>query len=66
MKKGLRFSDRTKLIGYEPDRDILKKAREYEGGKIEVVNDPKQVAMDADVIYTDVWVRWIHDEDDGD
>ncbi|HSE83543.1 MAG TPA: ornithine carbamoyltransferase [Thermodesulfobacteriota bacterium] len=42
--------------GYEPNRDVLKKAKEYKSGKIEVVNDPKQAAMDADVIYTDVWV----------
>jgi ornithine carbamoyltransferase len=42
--------------GYEPDRNVLKKAKEYKGGRIEVVNDPKRAAMDADVIYTDVWV----------
>ena len=42
--------------GYEPDSDVLKKARENGNGTIEVLSDPKKAAEDADVLYTDVWV----------
>jgi len=42
--------------GYEPDSNVLKKAAENGGGTIEIINDPKKAASNADVIYTDVWV----------
>ena len=42
--------------GYEPDSNVLKKARENGNGSIEVINDPKKAASDADVLYTDAWV----------
>ena len=42
--------------GYEPDSNVLKKARESGNGSIEIVNDPKKAAENADVLYTDVWV----------
>jgi len=42
--------------GYEPDGNVLKKARENGNGTIEIINDPKKAASNADVIYTDVWV----------
>ncbi len=42
--------------GYEPDKNVLKKARENGGGTIEIINDPNKAASNADVLYTDVWV----------
>lgn len=42
--------------GYEPDSQFLKKAQEIRNGNIEIVNDPKKAAENADVLYTDVWV----------
>ncbi|MDA4123346.1 MAG: ornithine carbamoyltransferase [Thaumarchaeota archaeon] len=45
--------------GYEPNRDILKHARENakrSGSSVRIVNDPKKAAAGADVLYTDVWV----------
>ncbi len=42
--------------GYEPDSEFLKKAKESGKGLIEIVNDPKNAAKNADVLYTDVWV----------
>jgi len=45
--------------GYEPDREILKRATEYANeseGYVAIVRNPVEAAKDADVIYTDVWV----------
>jgi ornithine carbamoyltransferase len=42
--------------GYEPDSNVLKKARENGNGSIEIIKDPKKAASDADVLYTDAWV----------
>lgn len=45
--------------GYEPDADILRRAKnvaEEAGAQLEVVRDPGKAAVDADIIYTDVWV----------
>ncbi len=41
---------------YEPNRKVLSQAREYKNGKIEITNDAKDAAKDADILYTDVWV----------
>jgi ornithine carbamoyltransferase len=48
--------------GYEPDMDIVAKAREL-GGTVLVTHDPAEAAKDADVLYTDVWVS-MGDEDE--
>jgi len=49
--------------GYEPDENILRQAKDYKNGKIEVVNDPKKAAKNADVLYTDVWVSMGQEEE---
>jgi ornithine carbamoyltransferase len=44
--------------GFEPNAEIVARARENArryGGSIELVNDPKEAARGADVLYTDVW-----------
>ncbi|MCD4815108.1 MAG: ornithine carbamoyltransferase [Methanosarcinales archaeon] len=48
--------------GYEPDPDMVAKARGM-GGSVEVVTSAEEAAMDADVLYTDVWVS-MGDEDE--
>jgi ornithine carbamoyltransferase len=45
--------------GYEPDKDIIRKANEIgktNRVKLNVVRKPKEAAKDADILYTDVWV----------
>jgi ornithine carbamoyltransferase len=44
--------------GYEPAKDVVKKAAECAarfGSSVEVTNSVEKAAKDADVIYTDVW-----------
>lgn len=44
---------------YEPDKEMVKTARSFaakSGSVIEISNDPRKAAKDADVLYTDVWV----------
>jgi len=44
--------------GYEPNKDIIKKAKELasaSGGSITITNNPREAADGVDVIYTDVW-----------
>jgi len=45
--------------GYSPNPDILRRAEENakrSGSAVRVVDDPKEAAVDSDVLYTDVWV----------
>jgi len=42
--------------GYEPDKEVLKKAGAYRKDGISVTNDSSEAAAHADVLYTDVWV----------
>lgn len=42
--------------GYEPDADILKKARSSAKSEIVIHRDPKEAVDKADAVYTDVWV----------
>ncbi|MEK6672588.1 MAG: ornithine carbamoyltransferase [Nitrospirota bacterium] len=42
--------------GYEPNPEVLDRAREAEKGNIIILRDPREAAARADVIYTDVWV----------
>ena len=44
-------------LGYEPDADILEKARDISQGRSEIVvtNDPESGLKGSHVLYTDVW-----------
>jgi ornithine carbamoyltransferase len=45
--------------GYAPNPDVLRRAEENakrSGSTVRVVDDPKEAAVDSDVLYTDVWV----------
>ena len=45
--------------GYEPDSNIVKRARAegvQTGATIEITHDPIEAAKNADAIYTDVWI----------
>jgi ornithine carbamoyltransferase len=44
--------------GYEPDRMVLKEARQFAASthaSIELLHDPREAVQGADVVYTDVW-----------
>ena len=48
--------------GYEPNAEILAKARAL-GGTINVINDPMKAAKKADILSTDVWVSMGDEEE---
>ncbi len=53
--------------GYEPDRSIVDGARwlaKETGAIIEILEDPLKAAMDADVVYTDVWISMGQEEEE--
>ncbi|MCH9023717.1 MAG: ornithine carbamoyltransferase [candidate division Zixibacteria bacterium] len=41
--------------GFEPDSEILKRAKVNGDSKIVITHDPKEAIAGADVVYTDVW-----------
>jgi len=44
--------------GYEPDPEVVSKAKEEgkrTGCRVKVTKDPKEAVREADIIYTDVW-----------
>ncbi|MHC1610525.1 MAG: ornithine carbamoyltransferase [Candidatus Methanospirareceae archaeon] len=41
--------------GYEPDGGVVERAKRL-GGKVLITPDAEEAAIDADVLYTDVWV----------
>lgn len=45
-------------IGYEPDKEIIKEARQIAGKKtkVEILSEPDEAVKSADIIYTDVWI----------
>ena len=40
---------------YEPDKDLVKQAKDAGISNIEITHEPQSAVKDADVIYTDVW-----------
>lgn len=42
--------------GYEPDAEILERARESAKSEIVILRDPREAVGRADVVYTDVWI----------
>lgn len=42
--------------GYEPDADVLERARDGAQSEIIIIRDPREAAGRADAVYTDVWV----------
>jgi len=48
--------------GYEPDVQIMSKAREL-GGTINLIRDPLKAAKNADILSTDVWVSMGDEEE---
>jgi ornithine carbamoyltransferase len=49
--------------GYEPDPDVMEKARTSSSGQITVIREPAEAAANADVVYTDVWVSMGQEKD---
>jgi len=52
--------------GFEPDGDIVERARASGQNKVAVIEDPKKAVLDADVVYTDVWVSMGQEKEAGD
>ncbi|MEJ2315091.1 MAG: ornithine carbamoyltransferase, partial [Nitrospirota bacterium] len=42
--------------GYEPDPEVLERAREEARSEVLILRDPREAAGRADAVYTDVWV----------
>ncbi len=64
-KFGMRFAAATPP-GYEPEETVVKSARRsavQSGGTVELTNDPRSAARNADVLYTDVWTSMGQDEE---
>jgi len=49
--------------GYDPDATVMAWAKANGTSKIEVVRDPKQAALEADVVNTDVWASMGQEEE---
>uniref|UniRef100_A0A1J3HV45 ornithine carbamoyltransferase n=1 Tax=Noccaea caerulescens TaxID=107243 RepID=A0A1J3HV45_NOCCA len=41
--------------GFEPDKERVLKAQQAGLSKIEIISDPKEAVIGADVVYSDVW-----------
>ena len=48
--------------GYEPAEEAVAIARDA-GGEVELTDDPREAASDADVLYTDVWTSMGQDDE---
>jgi ornithine carbamoyltransferase len=61
-KLGMNFRAATPK-GYEPSPTAVEVARAEPGAIVEVVNDPREAAAGADVLYTDVWTSMGQEEE---
>jgi ornithine carbamoyltransferase len=52
--------------GYEPDADVLERARAGAESEIIILRDPREAAGRADAVYTDVWVSMGQEEESDD
>ena len=48
--------------GFEPDEEIIERSRKQGGGKVEIIEDPKEAVKNSDIIYTDVWISMGQEE----
>jgi ornithine carbamoyltransferase len=51
--------------GFEPDADIIERAKASAKSEIVILRDPREAAGLADVVYTDVWVSMGQEEHSG-
>jgi len=49
--------------GFEPDKELLKIAKEKFSAKIEIIPNPKEAVKDAKIVYTDVWISMGQEEE---
>lgn len=49
--------------GYEPDADVLERARAGAKSEIVIIRNPREAAGRADAVYTDVWVSMGQEEE---
>ncbi|MGC9109853.1 MAG: ornithine carbamoyltransferase [Caldimicrobium sp.] len=49
--------------GFDPEEELLRKARERFQAKIEIVRSPEEALTDAEVINTDVWISMGQEEE---
>ena len=42
--------------GYEPNKNIIKKAKSIEKDKIEIITNPLEAVKNSNVLYTDTWI----------
>jgi ornithine carbamoyltransferase len=43
-------------VGFEPDTSVVDNCRKISGSRINILHDPKEASIDADALYTDVWI----------
>lgn len=66
-KSGMRIRVATPP-GFEPIPQVVQRAREIAratGGQVEVLNDPAEACVGADVLYTDVWASMSQEAEAG-
>ncbi len=49
--------------GFEPNAELLQKAKAEGKSEIRIINDPVEAVKDADIVYTDVWASMGQEEE---